>query len=332
MIIKSYETDKLNLTNYPYVLLNGKNEGLKNAIKTKLLKNLEITSSYDEKDILENKDHFIENIYSGSLFETKKVLNIKRVSDKILNILVEIFEKNLNDITIIVEADNLEKKSKLRSFFEKGKDYVCVPIYPDNEQTLSKVAFAFLRDKKISISPSDLNSIISKTNGDRKILFSELNKLENYSKYGKKINSETVARLTNILENHDISELINHCLANNKRKTIAILIENNFGNEDCILIIRTFLNKLKKILKLSDEFEKNKNIELTISTAKPAIFWKEKEITKQQILRLKPKDIKKIIYKLSEVELNIKKNYENSVNLLTDFIVSQIAIDANNKI
>ena len=330
MIIKSHETDKINLTNYPYVLINGKNEGLKNAIKTKLLKNLEITSSYDEKDILENKDHFIENIYSGSLFETKKVLNIKRVSDKILNILVEIFEKNLNDIIIIVEADNLEKKSKLRSFFEKEKDYVCVPIYPDNEQTLSKVAIAFLRDKKISISPSDLNSIISKTNGDRKILFSELNKLENYSKYGKKINSETVIRLTNILENHDISELINHCLTNNKRKTITILIENNFSNEDCILITRTFLNKLKKILKLSNEFEKNNNIELTISNAKPAIFWKEKEITKQQILRLKAKDIKKKIYKLNEVELNIKKNYENSVNLLTDFILSQIAVETSN--
>ena len=330
MIIKSYDVDKINIVNYPYILLYGKNEGLKNSIKTNLLKDLEITSIYDEKDIFENKDDFIENIYSGSLFETKKVLNIKRVSDKILNILIEIFERNLNDIIIIVEADNLEKKSKLRSFFEKGKGYVCVPIYPDNEQTLSKVAFAFLKDKKISISTSDLNSIISKTNGDRKILFSELEKLENYSKYGKKINLETIVRLTNILENHDISELINHCLANNKRKTITILIENNFSNEDCILITRTFLNKLKKILKLSYEFEKNNNIELTISTAKPAIFWKEKEITKKQILRLKPKDIKKIIYKLNEVELSIKKNYENSVNLLTDFILSQIAVETSN--
>ena len=152
MIIKSYDVDKINIVNYPYILLYGKNEGLKNSIKANLLKDLEITSIYDEKDILENKDDFIENIYSGSLFETKKVLNIKRVSDKILNILIEIFERNLNDITIIVEADNLEKKSKLRSFFEKGKGYVCVPIYPDNEQTLSKVAFAFLKDKKISIS------------------------------------------------------------------------------------------------------------------------------------------------------------------------------------
>ena len=109
MIIKSYDVDKINIVNYPYILLYGKNEGLKNSIKTNLLKDLEITSIYDEKDILENKDDFIENIYSGSLFETKKVLNIKRVSDKILNILIEIFERNLNDITIIVEADNLEK-------------------------------------------------------------------------------------------------------------------------------------------------------------------------------------------------------------------------------
>ena len=86
-----------------------------------------------------------------------------------------------------------------------------------------------------------------------------------------------------------MSELIDNCLSKNKKKTINILNENNFSNEDCILIIRIFLNKLKKILKLSNEFKKNKNIDLTISSAKPPIFWKDKEITKQQIFVWKPK-------------------------------------------
>ena len=119
-------------------------------------------------------------------------------------------------------------------------------------------------------------------------------------------------------------------MAKNKKKIINIFNENNFSDDDCILIVRTFLNKSKKILKLSSEFETNKNIDLTISSAKPPIFWKDKEITKQQIYKWTPKNTKKLIYKLSDVELLIKKNMNNSINLITDFILEQSSINTNN--
>jgi DNA polymerase-3 subunit delta len=108
-------------------------------------------------------------------------------------------------------------------------------------------------------------------------------------------------------ENFSISELVNNFLAKNKKKIVNILNENNYSNDDCVLIIRSFLNKSKKILKLSEEYEKNNNINITISNARPPIFWKEKEITVQQIQKWKPKKIKQLIYKLNELELNIKK-------------------------
>jgi DNA polymerase-3 subunit delta len=95
------------------------------------------------------------------------------------------------------------------------------------------------------------------------------------------------------------------------------------------MIARSFLIKAKKLLTLSILFENNKNIDLTISSAKPPIFWKEKEITKQQIYKWKPKNIKKLIYALSETELQIKKNINNSINLITDFILSQSSSEAN---
>ena len=139
----------------------------------------------------------------------------------------------------------------------------------------------------------------------------------------KKITTEVIEKLTNLSENHNISELIDNCLVKNKKKIINILNENNFNNEDCILITRSFLNKSKKILKLSSEFENNKNMDLTISSARPPIFWKDKEITKQQIYKWSPKSIKKLIYKLADVELLIKKNMNNSINLITDFILEQ---------
>ena len=330
MIIKSFETTKIELDKNKFVLLYGKNNGFKSEVTNNLLKDKIEIKKYEEKEILENTNIFLENIFSKSLFENEKIIIIKRVTDKILKIIEELKEKNIEDVKVILNADVLEKKSKLRSFFEKSKEYVCVAFYPDTNQVLSKLAYNFFNQKKISISPANINLIVNKCNGDRETLFNELDKIEYFSKSRKKITEENIIKLTNLIENHSISELVDNCLAKNKKKIISILNENNFNNEDCIVISRLFLNKSKKLLQLSTEFKKNKNIELTISTAKPPIFWKDKEITKKQINQWKPENIKELIYKLSEIELLIKKNINNSINLITDFILEQSALKTNN--
>ena len=323
MILKSYDLKRSNLNSKSFFLFYGKNEGLKNEVLDNLIEDKNKISNYQEKEILDNENSFIENILSKSLFETEKFIIIKRVTDKILKIIENLEEKNLEDTTIILNSESLEKKSKLRSFFEKNKTLVCVPFYPDSDQTLSKLAYNFLKEKKISISPSNINLIINKCSGNREALINELKKIELFSKNGKQINSYNISKLINLSENHSISELVDNCLAQNKKKIISILNENNFSNEDCIMIVRSFLIKAKKLLILSKTFETNKNIDLTISSAKPPIFWKEKEVTKQQIYKWKPKNIKKLIYTLGETELQIKKNINNSINLITDFILNQ---------
>ena len=330
MIIKNFEIKKVDLNKNPFVLLYGKNEGLKNQIKIELLKNKSITSNYEEREILDNADQFIETLVTKSLFESEKLIIINRASDKLLKILSEIVEKKIQDLIIIVDADNLEKKSKIRSFFEKGKNCICIPFYPDTDQILFKIASEYLRKKNISISSSDLNFVVNKCKGDRKFLFTELEKIELFTKNGKKITKENLGRLINLIENHSINELVDSFLSKNKRRTIKILGENNFNRDDCILITRIFLNKLKKILKLSIEYENNKNLDLTISSAKPQIFWKEKEMTKQQILNWDSKNIKKLLYKIINLELLIKKNYDNSINLIIDFMLDQNSTSTNN--
>ena len=322
MIIKSYELDKINLNRNPFILFYGKNDGLKNETKKKLLKNKTVTN-YEEFEILNDPNKFLEGIFSKSLFEDEKIITIKRSTDKILVVLEQIIYENKEGVIILIEASTLEKKSKLRKLFEKEKNCICIPFYPDNQQALSRIAFALMKEKNISMSSSDLNLIINKSNGDRKILLSELEKLEFYQKNGKKLTPEVIAKLTNLIENHNISELIDNCLAKNNKKVNYILNDNNYSNEDCILITRTFLSKSKKILLLLKEYEINKNIELTISSAKPPIFWKDKEIIKQQLYKQSSKSIKNLIYKLIELELLVKKNINNAINLVTNFILEQ---------
>ena len=325
MILKFYELHKIKLSRDKLILFYGKNEGLKNnAIKDLIKNNNEITY-YDQKTILEDYDKFIESALNKSLFEKEKIIVIKRASDKIFKIIDEISSRNIEDINIIINSENLDKKSKLRSFCEKNKKSVCVAFYSENEQTLSKVASSFFKDKKILISTFNINLIVNKCNGDRQNLFNELQKIEYYSKNGKKITSEIIDKLTNLNEDHSISELIDNCLAKNKKRIIYILNENNFSNEDCVMIARTFLNKSKRMLILSNEYQFNKDIDQTISSAKPPIFWKDKEITKQQIYKWPPDKLRALIYKLSELELLVKKNISNSTNMITNFILDQVS-------
>ena len=330
MIVKYFEIKKINLIHTKLILFYGKNEGLKNQEIKKLTEGKEKVFTYEEKEILDRQNEFLEKIMNKSLFEKKKEIIVKRVSDRILNLVKEINDKNLEDTTIILNADNLDKKSKLRTLFEKDKELICVAFYPDNEQTLSKLAFEFLKERKISISPSNINIVIKKCNGDRENLFNDLRKIENYCKKGKKISSEVISKLLSLYENYSVSELVDNCLAKNKTKTLNILTENNFSSEDCILITRTFLNKSKRILVLSNNFNNNKNVDLTISSAKPPIFWKDKEIVKQQINKWTPEKIRLLIYRINELELLIKKNAIDPINLITNFILEQFSATPSN--
>ena len=329
MIIKFFEINKINSHKNKLILFYGKNEALKNEAIKQVSKGIIKVINYDEKEIIDAQNQFIENVLNKSLFESKKIIVIKRATDKIIKILDQIKDKTIDD-TIIICAENLEKKSKLRGLFEKKKEYVCVAFYPDSEQTLIKFSYSYLKEKKISVSSSNINILINKCNGDRAVLRGELEKIELFAKNGKKVTLETITKLSNLIENQSISSLIDHYLAKNKQKIINILNEYSFSSDDSILIVRTFLNKSKKLLNLCKEFKKNRNIDLTISSAKPPIFWKDKDITKDQIIKWEPNSVKNLIYRLGDIELQIKKNLNNPINLITDFILEQSTINTNN--
>ena len=278
---------------------------------------------YDEKEILENEKIFFENILSNSLFENEKSIVINRSTDKVSEIIIDLMERNINDVKIVINTNILEKKSKLRKLFEKEKNLACIATYPDTDEILSNLARDFFKKIKISISQQDINLIVSKCGGDRLNLKNELEKIKIYLTGKKSISTEEISKLINLSENHTFYELIDNCLAKNINKTLNILNENNFTNEDCIIILRTFLLRAKKILGLSLEYDKNKDINKTINSAKPPIFWKEKDIVRTQLNKWKPEKIKELIYLINDIELQIKKDFKNSILIVTDFILTQ---------
>ena len=331
MIQKTFEINKINLNKYSFYLFYGENEGYKNEIIKNKFEKLysNKVSRYDEKEVLEKKGEFFNSILTKSFFENDKLIIISRATDKIKDIIEEIFLKKIDDIKIILSASILEKKSKLRNYFEKNKDTICIAFYADTNQTLSGIAINFFRENKISLSQETINLIIERCKGDRENLNNELKKIENYAKSEKRISLEDVLKLSNLAGNYNASELTDNCLAKNIKKTANILNENNYSNEDCILIVRTLLTKAKRLLKLQEEVKKNKNIEQVITNFKPPIFWKDKEIVKQQINHWPLEKINNMIENINEIELLIKKNSTNSLNILSNFIISQSTTSNN---
>ncbi len=322
MIIKSFELDKIKNNKNNLILIYGSNQGYKNQIiKEVFQKQFEgEILRFDEYEILNNDEEIISNLMNKSLFENEKLIIISRASDKILKFINEIIDRNIEKIKIIINSNNLEKKSKLRILFEKEKELICIPFYEDNDKSLSIIAQNFFREKKIKVSQEIVNLLIGRARGDRGNLINELNKIEVLSITKKNIDMDDVSKLTNLSENYSVFELAENYLAKNKKQVSKILNENNFANDECILIIRTILNRSKRLLKLKESQNQTGNIDLTISSFKPPIFWKEKDVVKKQIQSWSENEVKNMIYKINDLEILAKKNLNNSLNFISDFV------------
>ena len=321
MIIKSFEINKKNFDSQNFFLIYGENEGHKKeiiqAIKNKFRGNFEF---YDETQILNNNELFYEKVFNQSLFEKEKIIIINRCTEKIYELIEKILKKNISDIKIILNANVLEKKSKLRNLFEKDKKLIIIPTYKDNSITLIEIAKKFFYNYKISISQETINLLVSRCNGDRGHLKSELDKILIYINDKKSINLEEIYKLTNLAENFSINELVDSSLSKNSQKTSEILNESNYKSEDGILILRIFLQKAKRLLSLYEKQNSNLNYDSLINDYKPPIFWKDKPIVKRQLENWSKSKIKDLITNINKTEIFLKRNNSISLILVFNFI------------
>ena len=321
MIIKTFEIDKKKFDKQNFFLVYGENEGLKKEIIQTIKKNLNgVVENFDETQINNDKQTFYEKIFNRSLFEKEKIIIINRCSEKIYDVIESIVEGKISDIKIILNASVLEKKSKLRNMFEKRSELVIVPTYKDTSVTLLEIAKKFFYNYKISISQETINLLVNRCNGNRGHLKSELDKILVYMNDKKSVNLEEIYKLTNLSENYAINELVDTSLSKNAQRTSEIINESNYKSEEAIIIIRTFLQKAKRLLNLYETHDGNLNYDNLVNNCVPPIFWKDKPIIKKQLEIWSKLKIKNLIMKINKTEIYIKKNSSISLMLVFNFI------------
>ena len=321
MIVKTFEIGRKKLDKENFFLVYGENQGLKNEIIQNLKKNLKGNiDNYDEAQILVDKELFYEKIFNQSLFEKEKIVIVNRCSEKIYDVIENILEKKISDTKIILNANLLEKKSKLRNLFEKNKELVIVPTYKDTSVGLLEIARKFFYNYKISISQEAINLLVSRCNGDRGHLKSELDKVLIYMHGKKNINLEEIYKLTNLSENFSINELVDNSLSKNYQKISEIINESNYKLEDGMIILRTFLQRAKRLLNIYEKQDNNINFDSLINDYKPPIFWKDKPVVKKQLENWSKSKIKDLIYNINKTETHLKTNSSISLMLIFNFI------------
>ena len=337
MIIKSYEVQKnrSNLSKYNFFLLYGENFGLKKDIKD-LIKiaikqkkdSLEMLSVY-ETEIFDNEENFYNSIYSGSLFSNKKIITIFDATDKIMKKIDSVYDTYTENVFLVIVSGVLEKKSKLRSFFETSKKTICIPCYLDSQKDLEIIAQSEFRKNNISLSSEAINLLIEKSNSDRGNLKNEIEKIKAYLLNKENIGLGEIKSLINFSGDYKSDILVNECLCGNISQYKKIISELYINTVNQILLLRILSNKVQRLLNIKKQENKSNNIEHLINISKPAIFWKEKPMIKKQLSIWNLNDLKKIINQINNTEYLCKKNSQVSKAIFFNFFL-KICIKANN--
>ena len=335
MLIKSYEILKKDLNFLNSFLIYGENTGLKqdivkSVIELKEKKNIKYKQfKFEEEEIIKNQNDFFNLIFSGSLFDKKKVIFVNRTTDRLFNLISEISKKDIKDILIFFEADQLEKKSKIRNLFEKDNNLVCIACYQDNNFDLIKIINDEIKQTKIKLSTESINLLIERASGDRNNLRNEVNKLKSFALNKQMVSYDQVKELTNMVGNYQNDYIVNICLNGDKKKLNKILRENNFSFEDFLILLKIFSKKIHRLLKIKIFNRLEKNLDQIFNQIRPPIFWKEKEDVKKQVRLWNEKKLNLIIKKINEIELNCKKNHELATNITLDFLAT-VCDEVNN--
>ncbi len=316
MILKSYLVEK-NLSiidSYFASLFYGENIGLKDEIKYEIKKKFK---SYEQinlnlEEVAKNEKLLDEQIYNSSLFSKNKIIFINEVSDKIKKKIIEVLENPQENIKIFLFAQNLEKKSIIRSSFEKNKTAAIIPCYQDNSRTLSE----YLRNKLEGFSGMNqeiINMLINNSGLDRKVLSNEIDKIKALF-LDKKIKPEKLDKLINNTYNLDFEKLRDSCLEGDKKK-----LNENLGNivlqsEDVYFYLASLNLRIQKLLQLQNQYEMDKNLDLAIENIKPKIFWKDKPVFLKQIRKwnIKKLEMAKKVLINTEIRMKTKLNTYNS--------------------
>jgi len=324
VILKSYivEQDVSILNKFQAFLFYGENDGVKDDVKLQLKelnKDHEIITFF-ENEIIKNKNILYENIINESLFNESKIIFIYSTTDKIYKEISEGLKKSSSNLKICIFAETLDKKSKLRTLFEKDKKLAVIPCYEDNDRTLINYISKDLNGFK-GITGELINLIITNSNSNRKIIQIELTKIKEFFS-SKIINKGHLSEILNIKNNSNFDKIRDNVLIGKNDKVNGLLSEIDFLPEDSFLYLNSLNYRILRLIEIKRTSKEFGVDEKELDNIKPPIFWKDKPIYLQQLKKWDLKNLVQIANKINETEVLMRKNS----HIRNDIVIKDLLI------
>ena len=328
MIIKSYLLEQnIKKLLKGHFLFYGLNLGLKNDFKEKIktLNKKNEVLIFNQDEITKNSEKFFSEIKNVSLFQKEKVFIIDQISDKFLEIFETIFEF-VKEGNVYLFSENLEKRSKIRSFFEKSEKLNIVPCYEDNELSIKKIIQEKLYGYK-GLDNYTINLIQQSCGNDRIKIKNEIEKIKLYFE-DKNIETKDLQELLDPMINESFNLLRDASLLGNKNQTNKLLSDTVFPQEKNIYYLSLINQRLLRIKEVYDTKEKN-SLENVVSNLKPPIFWKDKTNFIAQVKKWNKSKINNMIKETHHLEINLKTESVQNKNILLKKLIVDLCKVAN---
>lgn len=301
-------------------LFFGPEEGLVAERSSQLAQNicpdLKDAFSYTEfsnQDIGDSPSLLLDEMTAQSLMGGNKLIRVKNATDKVFTALTSLLDSEIETHNfLIIEAGDLDKRSKLRNLGEKSPKVASIACYEEDASQLIPQIKEMLKAEGIEADQDALLFMATNLAHNRLMLKNEVQKLISYKGDDKKV---TLDDLKEIISNHSNLFLDEACWTAadgnyvETDKTLTQLMDQSIAP---VSVLRAAQNHFNKLLFVKMQITAGTSLDKALFSLRPPLFFKVKNKFTQQVQRWNISDIQEVLSLLQNAEQECKKTNTNA--------------------
>ncbi|MGY8985081.1 MAG: DNA polymerase III subunit delta [Sphingomonadales bacterium] len=327
---------------YSGVLIYGPDEGLVRERAHRISKQVveDLSDPFNVvrpslSQVIEEPSILLDELLSLSMVGGRRLVRLDGAEDKAYQGLEQALsgipkdgEKNL----LVVTAGNLKPSSKIRKLFEGLEIAVTIACYADSSKDVEELIIEVLGANNLKADPQAISFLLNNLGSDRLISRSELEKIVLYAgdRIDRVIKLEDVITLIGDSATLTLNDIASATTGGDLKRLDQLLERAQSQGENAIAIIRALSRRLQQFHLVKGLIEAGQPIDSAIGKLRPPLFFKEKDIFRNQLFLWSSQKLGKALLLLSDAELGCKTT-GNPDTAITSRACIQIALAAKAK-
>ncbi len=238
----------------------------------------------------------------------RRLLRVPQAEEKIAATLTKILaDFPPTDALLILEAGELDKRSKLRALAESDNELIAaLACYPEEGAERTRLISDWLRERGHKIAPDALGLLSSITPPDRLGLFSELEKMTLYSG-SETISLEDVQAALGDAAGVDLETMV-MAVGDGDRALLDVTLRRLASETTApVAMLRAGQRHFNRLLETRVRLDSGMNVKDAMAKLQPRVFWKAEAQFSRQVQRWNQPKLLRALAALVEAEAQCKR-------------------------